>query len=463
MDITQEAGVKPSGNDSLFAALAAFSCSVRLESMPLEVVRQAKLTIVDTVACMVAGMEDGSAMALAEAEAQRSRLPEASALGLAERLDMQAAIRINAYMGDIFELNDLTGGHAGIAIVPTALAVSEALGRNGRELLEAIVAGIEVTSRVYSGYYSHMKSYEEVGITPPGIPSTIGAAAAVARLFHFDETRTAHTMEIAASLAGWCPAEVIFGQGGQVKPMLFGAWPGSVAVQAGLYACAGTTGPQRLLESRIGLYATLAHRCDIRALTDPGHWHLARPRRKQHACCGYIHSAVDGVVALRAQGFDVREPAMIEVRMPEYIIPGVSKDHLPQAPTEARFHAEYCLALTLSGEDTIRPEHSTLYAEYLPGMQAIMARIRIEPDATLTHYHQSIVRGLDAAGRELFSRKVLSPKGAPDNPMNDRDVQGKFRTLVARRMPSNRADTFLSSLDALEDASDCGWIVRSFL
>jgi len=462
MQSTPNTDAPHSGHESLLADLAAFSTALRLEQIPPEVLHQAKLTIIDTVACMAAGIKDDGAAALIEAETRRSRIPEASVIGLERHVDMQAAIRINGYLGDIFELNDLTSGHAGIAIVSTALAVAEALDRSGRDLLEAIVSGIEVTSRVYSAYYPHMKSYEETGITPPGIPSTIGAAATAARLFRFDETRTAHAMEIAAALAGWCPAEVIFGQGGQVKPMLFGAWPGSVAVQGALYAQAGMDGPGQLLESRIGLYATLAHRFDVQVVTEPGRWYLAHPRRKLHACCGYIHSALDAVVALRAHGVDVCGAAAIEVSMPQYIIPGVSKAGLPRTPTEARFHAEYCLALAMSGVDAITPEHSSLCHRYLPAMESLMARIRIVADASLSHYHQSVVRGLDADGRELFRQKVLAPKGSPDNPMTDADVRDKFRTLAAPCISSERIAWFLEQIDALEQAQDCDWIIRSF-
>jgi 2-methylcitrate dehydratase PrpD len=447
----------------LLEALAGFAVSLRLQEVPAHVVQQAKLSILDTVACMVAGMGDQQAAALGKAETQRSRLPEASVFNREERLDMQAAIRVNAYMGDVFELNDLTGGHASIGVVPAALAVSEALGRSGRELLEAVIAGIEVTSRVYSAYYPTMKSYEETGITPPGIPSTIGAAAAAARLYRFDRQKTAHTLEIAATLAGWCPAEVIFGQGGHIKPMLFGSWPGSVAVQAALYAQAGLDGPQRLLESSLGLYATLAHRFDSAAVTDPGVWHLAQPRRKQHACCGYIHSALDAVAALRADGVDLERATTVEARMPAYIIPGVSKKRPPQAATEARFHAEYCIALSLSGANIIRPEHSVNYERYLADMKPVMSRIRIASDASLTHYHQCVLRGLDAEGGEIFARKIICPKGSPGNPMSDDEVRNKFRTLVLQAMPPQRAERYLADIDALDAAAECGWIVRAFL
>jgi 2-methylcitrate dehydratase PrpD len=96
-------------------------------------------------------------------------------------------------------------------------------------------------------------------------------------------------------------------------------------------------------------------------------------------------------------------------------------------------------------------------------MQALMQRIRITADAGLTHYHQCVVRGLDAAGGELFAHRVSSPKGAPGNPMSEDDVRGKVRTLIAGHLPPQRIERFLAGIDELERSPDCGWIVRSFL
>jgi len=449
-------------DSGLLSALAHFAAGVRLEDIPPKVRRQAVLSILDTVGCMVAGAQAPESRDFLSAEAQRAHLPEASVIGQGRKVDAGTAIRINAYLGDVFELNDLTGGHASIAVVPVALAHAETLRRDGRALVESVVAGIEVTSRVYAAYYPTMKSYEETGIAPPGIPSTIGATAAAARLHGLSAQETERALAIGAALAGWCPAEVIFGQGGTIKPMLFGSWPGSVATLALGYAQAGFNGPSRVLESPIGLYATLARSFDASQVLAPSAWHLEQPRRKQHACCGYIHSAIDGVVAMRRDGVDFAAAQSIDIHMPAYIVPGVSKSGPPTAPNEARFHAEYCVALAAAGADTITPEHSIEHAAHMRAVTSLMQRIRVVEDGTLTHYHQSIVRIRDAAGNEMASRTTCAPKGAPLDPMTDAEVQAKFVALCGNRLAPDSLSSYLAAMNALETADACDWIVRSF-
>lgn len=461
-------GLQPDGasaaaaDEGLLAALADFACRLRLESVPDEVRGQARLCVLDTVGCMVAGQAGVESRAFREAELRRAGDGGAMAIGVARRLDPQSAARINAYLGDVFELNDLIGGHASIGVVPAALALAQHERCSGRALLEAVIAGVEVTSRVYAAYYPSMKPYQQTGITPPGIPSTIGAAAAAARLLGFDRQQTQQALAIAATLAGWCPAEVIFGQGGTIKPMLFGAWPATAAIQAAHYAQAGFTGPARILESPIGLYATLAHRFDEAAIRKPGLWHLAKPRRKRHACCGYIHSALDAVLALRAQGVDLQAAHVIEVGFPAYIIAGVSKAGPPSSANEARFHAEYCIALAAQGADVIAPTHSVEFAVHLPRVRALMQRIRIVEYPAATHYQQCRVSGRDAAGNELFALSLDAPKGAPADPMSDDEVRGKFAALCADALPGPGMQRYLDDVDALEHADRCDWIIERF-
>src|SRR5690606_5328916 len=105
-------------------------------------------------------------------------------------------------------------------------------------------------------------------------------------------TETSQAMAIASAMNTWCPAEAIFGQGGTIKPILFGANPASCAVQAVNYARHGLTGPQQLVESPIGLMTSLATGFDSTKLRNSENWFITRPQRKLHAMCGYTHASI---------------------------------------------------------------------------------------------------------------------------------------------------------------------------
>lgn len=55
-------------------------------------------------------------------------------IGSSVRLSMTAAARCNAYAGDLFELNDLLGGHASIGNVDAMLSVAEGENSTGTPL-----------------------------------------------------------------------------------------------------------------------------------------------------------------------------------------------------------------------------------------------------------------------------------------------------------------------------------------
>jgi len=444
--------------------LAAYAAALRLADAPEEARRQAKLCIVDTIGCVVAGSRVDDWKPLMTVEAAQHDRPQATVIGTGKRIATDAAARVNAYMGDIFELNDLIGGHASIGNVTALLALAESIGASGQQLVEAVTVGLEVTARVYYGYYPAMKPYDEVGMNPVVFPSSYGVAAGAGRLLGLTEQQIGHAMGIAGSLAGWCPAEVVFGDGGTVKPMLFGACPATSGLTGARYAQAGMTGPRRLLEGPRGYFVTAARAMFPEAVRDRTTWHVAAPRRKYHACCGYIHSPVDVVAALRREGARFDDAREIRICMAELTIPGVSKTRPPTTGNEARFHLEYCVALAALGEDVILPEHSIDFAAYMarPEVRAMLQKVRVVADPAQKHYHHCAVTLLGAGGEQLARKEGKAPKGSPQNAMSDEEVTAKFRRLVSHRLSGSALDEYLAKAARLENETDWRWLVSAF-
>jgi 2-methylcitrate dehydratase PrpD len=439
---------------TVLAQLAAQATGMAGSAIPASVAQQARLCVLDTVGCILAGTRTEEATLVLACE------PEQSGAGLTiagtpHRRGLQGAIRINAYLGDVLELNDLIGGHASIGNVTAALCLAESLGASGARTLEAVVRGIEVTARVYGAVYPSLKRYTEAGLVPVAIPSAFGAAAAAAHLLALDEEQTLHAMAIAGTLTGWCPAEVIFGHGGTVKPMLFGAQPADAGVTAAFYARAGMTGPAALLESKLGYFATVSTEGRFSAEAWRDRWALDQPRRKLHACCGYLHSPVDALGRVRGKLGAGLQDARIEVRVAPYVADVVSKDRLPTSANDARFHLQYCLALVACGADVILPEHSIAFAGQLqrPEVRAAMARIQVVQDPALAHYHQCEVRVTDAAGG-VSTQSLAAPRGSPQEPLSDDAVAAKFEVLAQPVLGRERSARFAAGALALEEVAD---------
>lgn len=420
--------------------LALQAGAMSVQTIPAPVLRQAQLCILDTVGCILAGTRTEEAQLVLACE-PGSGDAAASVPGTPHQRALQAAIRINGYLGDVLELNDLIGGHASIGVVTAALALGETLGASGARVLEAVVRGIEITSRVYAAVYPSLRRYTEVGMVPVGIPSTFGAAAAAAHLLELNAEQSLHALAIAGGMAGWCPAEVIFGNGGSVKPMLFGAQPADVGVTAAHYARADMTGPLDLLDSKVGYFSTASMQGAFDAAAWSGRWALQDPRRKLHACCGYLHAPLDALGKLRAQwGPQALQGARIEVRVAPYVADVVSKERMPNSPNDARFHLQYCLAMVTCGAQMILPEHSIELAQQLQRADVLgaMQRIKVTQDSALTHYHQCRVELIDSTGK-TFSQTLTAPRGAPQDPLTDDEVIDKFCRLAEPVLGRERA------------------------
>jgi 2-methylcitrate dehydratase PrpD len=439
------------GSASVLQQLAQHAQRLTREHIPPEVLQQARLCVLDTLGCMLAGTRTAEAELILRCEPGEGTAQGLSVYGTGQRRPWAAALRINAYLGDVLELNDLIGGHASIGNVTAALGAAEANQATLGELLEAVVRGIEITTRLYDAVYPSLKRFTEVGLVPVGLPSAVGAAAAVAHLQGLDEVRSAHAMAIGAAQAGWCPAEVIFGDGGSMKPLLFGAQPAVAGFSAARYAAQGMTGPLRVLDSPLGYFNTVSRA--PRAHTGPwtDDWALLRPRRKLHACCGYLHSAVDAVAQLLQQLPGQGPPPAglrVELSIPPYTCDAVVKDRDPLSPNDARFHLQFNVALALCGADVIAPEHSIELQRHLarPEVRQAMAAVRVRAEPGLSHYEQCRLLALGPDGSTLARIEVDQPRGSPTRPLSPQDVVAKFQRLAEPVLGAQRTSRAIETL-----------------
>lgn len=449
-------------NMSALQSLAQQALGMSGDRIPLTVLNQARLCILDTLGCILAGTKTEECRLILACEPEQPS-EAIKVFGTSHRRGLREAIRINAYLGDVLELNDLIGGHASIGSVTAAMGLAESVNSSGLHVLEAVVRGIEVTSRVYEAIYPSMRRYTEMGLVPVGIPSTIGAAAAAAHLLRLDAQQTLNALAIAGSLAGWCPAEVIFGQGGTVKPMLFGAQPADTGVTAAYYARAGMTGPIDLLDSKIGYFKTTSTNgyFDQEAWND--RWALVQPRRKLHACCGYLHSPVDALGRLKQKiPTDALQKGHISVRVSPYVADVVSKERIPNSPNDARFHLQYCLALVACGSEVILPEHSIELDQQLlrRDIRNAMQRITVIQDASLSHYHRCSVQVMETNGN-TFEQHLSAPRGSPQEPMTDDQVIGKFRMLAEPVLGTERTAKVIVDVMTIENMTDVSILAKS--
>src|SRR5258707_6153540 len=180
------------------AALAEFAASLTYAAIPERLRDRCKDLLLDALACAVAGHAGEETHQVAALSSALAQSRESTVIG-GDRLSLAGATMLNGYLITAVTMCDAhrsTMTHITPEVVPPALAIAERDALSGGDLLVALVAGSEVTTRIGIGV--DFPAFRARGWHGPGIFGPFGAAAAVGRLLHFD----AETMARAFGLAG---------------------------------------------------------------------------------------------------------------------------------------------------------------------------------------------------------------------------------------------------------------------
>src|SRR5215813_5491712 len=183
------------------AVWAEFAASLTYEAIPERVRDYCKDLLLDALACAVAGHlgEETSQLAALSSALAQSR---ESTVIEGDRLSLAGATMLNGYLIAAVTMCDAhrpTMTHVTPEVVPPALAIAERDALAGRDLLVALAAGFEVTTRIGIGV--DFAEFRARGWHGPGIFGPFGAAAAVGRLLGFDADAMSRAFGLAGSQA----------------------------------------------------------------------------------------------------------------------------------------------------------------------------------------------------------------------------------------------------------------------
>src|SRR5499427_5624590 len=162
----------------------------------------ARRLVLDGIAVAVAGSEQQAIEILAAHFKEQGGTPQATAIGNSFRLNMVAAAALNGAAMHVLDFEPMwsPANHALSTSLAGTLALAEARGANGREVLTALVKGVEM-----QGWIRQPSGQYEAGTSrfhPPSAVGPLGSAVAAGHLMELDAGRLAHALGIAASRAG---------------------------------------------------------------------------------------------------------------------------------------------------------------------------------------------------------------------------------------------------------------------
>ena len=231
-------------------------------------------------------------------------------IGAPERRPPEAAAMINgtAAHGEDFD-NTFEGCpvHPGAVVVPVVLAVAEAEGLTGPDVLRGLAAGHELMCRLglAAGRATHA-----AGFHPTAVIGAMGAAAAVAAATRAPSAATVNAFGIAGSMASGILEYLA--DGSWTKRMHAG-WAAHSGLRAVAMGRAGFKGPATVFEGVHGFLKAFAPGAsrDSSVLTEGlgQRWETARIAFKPYACGTMTQPFIDCAIRLRARGVRAGEVA----------------------------------------------------------------------------------------------------------------------------------------------------------
>ncbi|GAA0235633.1 MmgE/PrpD family protein [Cryptosporangium japonicum] len=439
------------------------------DDLPAEVTDSVRKRVLDVLGIAAAAASLETSRAARRWAAEQGGKPEATAIGLAEKLPAAQAAFVNGVLAHSLDYDDThlpSVLHPSAVVVPAALAAAEATHATGAQLEAAIAVGLETTVRLGMAGYDRRTNnsvFFEHGQHATSICGALGGAVAAARLHGFGAERVTDVLGVTASMAsGLIEANRT---GGTVKRMHCG-WAAHAALSAVGLVRHGFTGPPTVLEGRFGFFQAWLHGVfDASPITDGlgEKWAVPGIFFKPYPANHFTHAGIDAARRLRAQGLDPDRVAAIRLGVPRQNLPTVGQPievkRAPETGYMAQFSGPYTLVAGLLGGGGLGVGLDDFTDELArdPRRRALMALVEVEPDEKCTaifpYQFPAVVTVRLDDGTEL-TEEVLVNRGGPDDPLSFDELATKFRDNAGRALPADAVGSLADAIAGLHDITD---------
>jgi 2-methylcitrate dehydratase PrpD len=438
--------------------LAQFVAQTRFGDLPRRLVDNLKIALLDTIgAAFVGSVQPWAQRIVAVAQALGGK-PEATVISQGWRTDASRAAFANGVLIGAFECEPLTGSHASGTVLPAALAVCERERLDGAAFLTALAVGFEVSARIARTAVG----LETVrGFHNPGTQGPFGAAAAVGKLYGFDEARVLDALGIAGSSSAGL-LEFAW-SGGDTKRLHLGR-AGSLGLESALLARQGVRGPATVLEGRHGYFNAFSTPPRLEKLVEGlgKEWAIEPPSLKSYAT-HVTHQAVVAAIQdlKRAHPLDPRAITRVVIRGAPRIMEERHTERAPRDVLGGQYSLPFTTAVALT-RDMANPLVYDADAVADPLVRDLAGRIELVPLEEARHDAPGVWPAeihIDA-GNERHTLRTQPHKGSPSNPFTWDDACEKFRRYTAAILEPERATAIVDVVRRCEQTVDVAAIAR---
>jgi 2-methylcitrate dehydratase PrpD len=433
--------------------LSQFALELSYDEIPAAVRERAKHLILDSVGIALASTKYPFAAVSLAALDELGR-GQSAVIGIGRRLSLRDAVLMNGILVHGLDFDDThTRGviHATASSFPCALALADRKETDGKTLLSAYVAAVEVATRLGAVAKG---GFHQVGFHPTGLIGAFGCALATAKILGLNRDSATMAQGIVLSMAS---GSLEFLEDGAWTKRMHPGWAGVAGITAGTLAKHGFVGPRGAYDGRFGLYVSHLggrfEQADLRLATENlgRSWQVDEVAIKPMPACHFTHAAADAAIALHnAYGLPANAISHVRVLVPQEVVKTVcepvANKRNPANSYDAQFSIPYMVATgLLKGRFTLAELEDLALKDTTVLSLASRVDYAIDPASTFPQHYTGEVIVETEDGRSLRHREGVN-RGCADRPLSNNEVAAKFFDNAERAVTHDVAQHILDAV-----------------
>ncbi len=433
---------------SVSGALAGLVASVSWNDVA-DQSHEAKRSILNFFATAIGSAHDPALTRALNAIAPFSGAGTSAVIGRSERLDAMCAAFLNAISANLLDYDDT---HPGTIIHPTApvmaavLALAEARGNSGRDVLIAFILGVEVECRIGNAV---SPAHYARGWHITSTCGVFGAAAACARLLGLPADKIANAIGIAASQS----AGIVENLPSAAKNVSVGN-----AARNGLFSALlaqqGYEAAARAIEGPLGWARAMGDEPSMAALIGGlgENWQIANNTYKPYPAGIVFHAVIDACFKLRARLHgEVGDVTSVTVQGSRLLLARGDRPVRNERDARVSIHHSVACGLLLGAAGVREFAEPIIFDAGVVGMRE---KVRAELDTALPDGAARVIVHTGAGA--TLCEVVMSARGSLADPLTDRDIEAKLSACALADGPGRDVGQLIDAvwrLDTLPDVS----------
>jgi 2-methylcitrate dehydratase PrpD len=432
--------------------------SLPFNAISEEAINATKKDILDTLGCIFAGVNAEGTNELLQVVSDWGGKQESTIIYHGVKVPAPLAVLVNstlAHARDLDDTHDAAVLHAGISVIPAALAAAERAGEcDGKLFIKAVTLGLDLLCRLGKATTIGPNT---LGLAFTPMYAYFASALTAGLILKLTDEELVNAIGITLSqVAGTVQAVSDAALTKRIQPA-FGAQAG---ISAAILAQQGITGARNVFSGQFSfpkVYLNGHFDFDVFLDSYGEFFENENLSFKPYPCCRFTHPSIDAALQLREEHqikYEDIEEIVVEVTQQANIVcEPIERRKRPQVIVDAQFSIPYTIAVALV-------KGKVFIEDFTEGAISDVVVLNISNIVT-TRYNESLGnRGISPAivtikmkNQTVHQKRIDHPKGNINNSMSYGEIVGKFvrcSNLPSKPIPQENIETVIKMVGEME-------------